>query len=82
MSTQYYNGAAEERDRRKREKERLDLRRQEALAREFSTKRVVPEDEAYVDRLPTKGEYEKDCYNDLAKAMARAALTEDKGKRG
>ena len=79
---EYFNGAAQERERRKREKERLDLRRQEALAREFSTKTVVPEDEAYVDRLPTKGEYERDAYNDLAREMARAALKEDKSQRG
>lgn len=82
MSTQYFNGAAEDRERRQREIARRNEKRQADFARELSTKQIVPEDEAYVDRLPTEAEYRRDCASDLAKAMAKAALTEDKGKRG
>ena len=82
MSKEYYNGAAEERERRQRARDRLNAKRQEALAREFETKKIVPEDDSYVDRLPTKSEYQRDCYNDLAKEMAKAALQVDKAQRG
>ena len=70
--SEYHNGAAEDRERRRRELQRMQEKRTDSMARELMSKRLVTDDIEKLDKPVSQAEYQRDCQSDLRRELARS----------